>query len=158
MIPLRILAMRLSESSSGFLTLRVVLICGTPACGKSTLARLLYGYYTKLKKPVVLIGTWPNEGSYLHYIVQHAQMHGYSLAEANLAKADMLLIFDEAQISYLYVCGYQRSRASQVVYRTLSKAVRILWANRSKHLTEYWYPVHCEDEKVDLTTNQVLCP
>jgi hypothetical protein len=81
---------------------RVVLVRGTPACGKSTLARLLYRYYKKLKIPGYL-GTWPKEESYQHYdsvIVQHAQKHGYSLAEDNLAGTDMLLTLDGAQTSY----------------------------------------------------------
>jgi hypothetical protein len=67
----RLLAVKLSESSPGLLTIRESRL-STPACGKSTLARLLCKQYRKLKIPAVLIDTWPAKD--LNKFLLHCQV------------------------------------------------------------------------------------
>jgi hypothetical protein len=81
-----------------------VLIRGTPTCGKSTLASLLCQYYKKNKIPAVLIDSWPKEDSnksYYAVIAEQAKDDGYSMPpKSDLSNANMLVVLDEAQMSY----------------------------------------------------------
>jgi hypothetical protein len=83
---------------------RVVLVRGTPTCGKSTLASLLCQYYKKNKIPAVLIDSWPKEDSnksYYAVIAEQAKDDGYSMPpKSDLPNANMLVVLDEAQMSY----------------------------------------------------------
>lgn len=81
----------------------VVQVRGTPASGKTTLATLLTDYYRHQGVPVTMIEAWPEteEYNYLEFLVKHVHVEGHKdVTVQNLQKADMVLIFDEAQMSY----------------------------------------------------------
>lgn len=82
---------------------RIVLARGTPASGKSTLANLLYQYYFRKKVPVVLIDTWPKSSAIggIRYLLELAHEAGWrDLNRATIKDADIVWIFDEAQMTY----------------------------------------------------------
>lgn len=82
---------------------RIVLVRGTPASGKSTLAYLLYEYYNKKNVATVLISSWPksSEAKGFEFLLQQAHVWGYSdVTRGNIIDKNIVWILDEAQMSY----------------------------------------------------------
>lgn len=82
---------------------RVVNIRGTPASGKTVLARLLFNHYYDRQVPVIYISAWPQKqtDSYKSILVREARDAGYEFVTyATLADANIVIILDEAQMSY----------------------------------------------------------
>ena len=76
---------------------------GTPASGKSILARLLFLYYRAQDVPAILIKSWPRSGhgAYAPVVVQEAKDAGYSfITHDNLDDANIVILLDEAQMTY----------------------------------------------------------
>jgi hypothetical protein len=86
----------------------VVHVRGTPASGKTTLARLLRSYYLKRGVPTVFIPGWPVPGnisatpfSYISILAQACHHAGYTdINQLTLEDTNIVLILDEGQMSY----------------------------------------------------------
>lgn len=80
---------------------RVVHVRGTPTSGKTTLAHLLWEYYSKRRMPVVLLTGWHNVIDRKAHLISQCEACGYSgIERTTLLKADVVFILDEAQQSY----------------------------------------------------------
>lgn len=82
---------------------KLVHIRGTPACGKTTFAYLLKRYYIQKGVPVVYVPTWPKKGDKIkciNHLLTHVQDAGYPISFNDLIDANIVLILDEAQMSY----------------------------------------------------------
>jgi hypothetical protein len=76
---------------------------GTPASGKTVLARLLFNHYQDRQVPVIYIPSWPQKqtDSYTSILVREAKDAGYDFVTyATLVDANIVIILDEAQMSY----------------------------------------------------------
>ena len=82
---------------------RVVNIRGTPASGKSVLGRLLFHHYRDQHVPVIFLPVWPQSQTddYTDILVRKARGAGYEFVTSDtLADANIVIILDEAQMSY----------------------------------------------------------
>ena len=89
------LAARLDEK-------RVVHVRGTPSSGKTVLANLLWHHYLERRERVVFMDHWPQDVSNARvHLAAECQRFGYhEIQPHNLAHANLVFIFDEAQQSY----------------------------------------------------------
>ncbi|KAE8149221.1 hypothetical protein BDV25DRAFT_156705 [Aspergillus avenaceus] len=81
----------------------VVHVRGTPASGKTTLARLLHEYYRQQQRPSVIIYRWPHgvDHSCTNFLVRKAGDAGYPFITADtLQTDDIVFIIDESQASF----------------------------------------------------------
>lgn len=74
---------------------------GTPASGKSTLARLLYQFLAE-KQEVILMDTWDNKMSATEYLAKECRDRGYIGVQASdILASNFVFIIDEAQQTYV---------------------------------------------------------
>jgi len=79
----------------------VVHVRGTPSSGKTTLALLLKGYYTKRKEAVVFINGWHNVGIPTAYLISQCEASGYKgIGTDDFLSMKVVFLIDEAQLSY----------------------------------------------------------
>jgi hypothetical protein len=79
----------------------VVHVRGTPSSGKTTLAYLLWGYYSKRGAPVVFLNGWHKVSDPTTYLITKSEAHSYCGIERHtLRNTNIIFIFDEAQQSY----------------------------------------------------------
>lgn len=82
---------------------QVVLIRGTPSSGKTTLAILLDYHYQRKNVPSILVSSWPKGGYgvYTNVLIEHAMARGHTgITNENIGLCDIVIIVDEAQMSY----------------------------------------------------------
>lgn len=78
----------------------VMHVCGTPASGKSTLARLLHDYLSGTQN-VILINKWDYGTPAREFSVGKCHYFGHwQVQTVNLLHADITFIIDEAQQTY----------------------------------------------------------
>ncbi|KAJ5908305.1 hypothetical protein N7495_000987 [Penicillium taxi] len=74
---------------------------GTPATGKTILARLLETFYRKKNVPVIALYAWPAGRSYKDILMDAAREEGYSQFDHPfLRDGKYVLIIDEGQLTY----------------------------------------------------------
>lgn len=79
----------------------VMHVRGTPASGKSTLARLLYQFLAE-KQEVILMDTWDNKMSATEYLAKECRDRGYIGVQASdILASNFVFIIDEAQQTYV---------------------------------------------------------
>ena len=89
------LAARLDEK-------RVVHVRGTPSSGKTVLANLLWHHYLERGEHVVFMDHWPQDvlNARIHLAAECRRFGYHEIQPHNLAYANLIFIFDEAQQSY----------------------------------------------------------
>ena len=76
---------------------RVVHVRGTPASGKTTLAKLLEARYREQGQAVIYVNTWHGVTNGTDHFVQQCRQEGYIVDRDSLASSDVVIVFDEAQ-------------------------------------------------------------
>lgn len=79
---------------------RVVHVRGTPASGKTTLAKLLEARYREQGQAVIYVNTWHGVTDGTDHFVQRCRQERYIVDRDSLASSDVVILFDEAQHSY----------------------------------------------------------
>lgn len=86
----------------------VIHVRGTPASGKSTMAKLLFRHYPRNRQPkIVFIADWKdwlrNDNETVGFLVRQCHLLGYKVQRAeflNETNDDLIFILDEAQVTY----------------------------------------------------------
>ena len=86
----------------------IVHVRGTPASGKSTMAKLLFHHYLRNRQPkIVFVADWKdwlrNDKDTVGFLVRQCHLLGHNVQRAeflNETNDDLIFILDEAQVTY----------------------------------------------------------
>ena len=82
---------------------KVMHVRGTPASGKSTLARLLCELLIEKKQKVVFISRWDSSISAIAYLKEMCQQQGYLEGrQLDILTLDIVFVIDDAQQTYVH--------------------------------------------------------